>query len=214
MALVLSGVYRRVWGRARASEFALAALALAGGLLLAAAWDALLTPSIGGRATAARWLVAVGFAVPLCIGSRAAAQIVQDAMAWVRRRSRETRGRRVLLWGAGDRCLLFLRSLSYLEPDREHRPEIVGLLDEDVNLHGRVVYGHRVLGGLAGLAAEARARRAEELIVLADVDTETRERLLAGAAQADLAVREWTPVMRTLREAAQPGGQTDGSSAA
>jgi len=60
------------------------------------------------------------------------------------------------------------------------------------------------LGGLDALPRIARARGAEEIIVLADLSAAQRRLLLATAADLKLAVREWIPRLQPLREADTP----------
>lgn len=187
-----TGTYRRVWGRARPSEYVLLTAALTVGVLLAGGVTALIQrhPS----RVMAQMIVLYGAAVvPTLVGARTIGQLIQDGMSWVRRADKPN-ARRLLLYGAGRRCMLYLRGLSYEDaPNRRDDALIVGLLDDDVNLHGRTVYGHRVIGGVRTLAAGAFPA-VDEIVVVAELPAETRRRLATEATRHGITVSEWKPV--------------------
>jgi lipopolysaccharide/colanic/teichoic acid biosynthesis glycosyltransferase len=58
----------------------------------------------------------------------------------------------VLLVGANQMALLYIRMLAALEG---HRPRIIGLLDDNVSMHGRTVAGYPVVAGTDKLAQVA-----------------------------------------------------------
>lgn len=202
-SLAAGRAYRRVWGRARSSEYVSLAVMLAGGILLAGGAYALMYRA-GPMQLARRILLFGGMTTPVILGIRAVGQTVQDAMSWAARRpSPGRKHRRVLLDGAGYRCLLFLRGLSYEPIEEQQRQVIVGLLDEDSNLHGRFVYGHEVLGGEAQLPEVAARHRVDEILVTRDLTPESRARLTVCARELRLRLVEWKPQCTVLSD---PGG--------
>jgi len=196
MLMALSRAYRRVWGRARPSEFVLLVVSLAGGILLGAGVYALMTPC-GWRALISRVLVYGGLVAPVLVGARAAGQTVLDAVTWRERKQIGVKsGKPVLLLGAGQRALLFLRGLS-MSDERENRHyRVEALLDEDANLHGRFVYGYEVLGGIDRLAYAVERFGAHEIVIACELSTEARDQLLSHSQKLGLDVSEWN-VQRT-----------------
>lgn len=72
--------------------------------------------------------------------------------------------KRVLIIGAGDAGEMALRWIL-MNPQHEYRP--LGLLDEDVLIHGRQIHGVAVLGGLATLEHHLTALAIEGVILAA-----------------------------------------------
>ncbi len=188
--LVAAGTYRRVWGRARPSEFVVVALAAVAGILLAGGVTALVgrMPSAG---VGAMIMAYAGIVVPAVVGGRTVGQIAQDGMGWMRKR--RAGGRRIVLYGAGSRAILLLRgSTSDASPDFADAG-ILGFLDPDSNLHGRLVYGYEVLGDIEALAGD-RLRDVQEIVVVCDITPAQRAHLLAAARARGIAVSEWRTV--------------------
>ncbi len=197
-----SGTYRRVWGRARPSEYVQLGVVLTLGILLAAGVTATLE-ACASRAVVEMIVLYAAVVVPVLVGARTLGQLAQDGMSWLRR-VQDPGTHRVLLYGGGRRCMLYLRGLSYGDaPDRRTDANILGLMDDDANLHGRTVYGHRVVGGLDALAA-GLLPVVDEIVVVADLSEAARRRLVAEAVRQGVAVSEWKPVSTPLAASA-PG---------
>jgi FlaA1/EpsC-like NDP-sugar epimerase len=109
-------------------------------------------------------LLLIGLSFPLVVGARAVGQSVQDAMSWLQRRRADDSVRRVLLYGAGHAAMLFLRSLAQYAPQAD-AIDVVGFLDDDANLHDRVVFGYRVLGGPDQLERLVREHSVSDVIM-------------------------------------------------
>jgi FlaA1/EpsC-like NDP-sugar epimerase len=142
--------------------------------------------------------------MPVLVGARTIGQFIEDGMGWLNRRHEPGR-RRLLLYGGGRRCMLYLRELSYDHPDGPTGVGVLGLLDDDTNLHGRSVYGYRVLGGLAALEG-GLLPPADEIVIVSDLDDGARRRLLSEAGRRGTAVSEWKPVSSPLIAAADVSG--------
>ncbi len=201
LILILTGTYRRVWTRAGAAEFAVLLASLAGGLLFATGLADLLF-GYTARDLATRLAVYGGLAVAALAGLRAIRPIVLDLMAGRRPPAAAGPARRLLLYGAGDRAMLFLQEHGYAALEGQGREHIAGLLDADTNLYGRLIHGYHVLGGMDWLLQEAGAVPFDELVIAADLEPAERARLLDIARRRGLEVSEW----RTDRRRLDAGG--------
>ena len=194
LALVLAQSYRRVWSRARVSEYVMHSAALLGGLLVAVAFSGLLREGEGTRCFLGVLLM-IGVSIPLSVGVRAFPRFVQDLVGWQRRRQvlRAPGARRVLIYGAGFTCTLLLRADSFATSD-EHEPHlIVGLVDDDENLKGRLVHGYPVIGTGADLARLVPQHGVRGIFVTADLTPERRQALAAVQREFGVAVNLWRP---------------------
>lgn len=199
LTLALSGVYRRVWSRARVSEYVFLALAVVAGVVL--------TGGVAGIVLAEppfdlcrRMLIFMGMALPLLTGARAFPRVVQDAMSW--RKDRQLAAdpalRNVLVIGAGYSCTLFLRSQRFDPLGSEAPRRVVGLVDDDRNLQGRVVYGYRVLGRLDDVVALCETHAVHEMVVTDPLPEERRVSLSALARERELRLLQWAPEVRPV----------------
>lgn len=191
MVLTVSGTYQRVWSRSGASEFAMLLISLGGGLLMAGGVSSLLL-GLTGRDLFACLPLYGGLTLATLIGVRAIRPMLLDLMAyrWLRWAGGPS-PRRLLLYGAGDRALLFLRELGYTAIGNPVHEQIYGLLDEDSNLYGRRVHGYCVLGGMDWLHQKSGLGIFDELVIVADLAPEERTRLLDFAEQRGFEVSEW-----------------------
>src|SRR4029434_9367985 len=89
---------------------------------------------------------------PMIILARVIYRFTEEFVLYMRNRSelRSSTGR-MLLYGAGGRCQLFLKERGFNNSSSFDGRVIVGLIDDDATLHGQWVYGYRVLGGLRQL---------------------------------------------------------------
>jgi UDP-GlcNAc:undecaprenyl-phosphate GlcNAc-1-phosphate transferase len=81
------------------------------------------------------------------------------------------KGRRVLIYGAGDAGELLLRELLN-NRDLKYAP--VGFMDDDPKKHGKVIHGFRVFGGNGLLAKIVSEKQIEQLIISTPRITEDR----------------------------------------
>lgn len=193
LALFITGSYSRVWSRARVSEFFLLGAALIFGSLLSAGLSLLLAAE-SRPLSVTESLLFITLSVLLLTGLRALPRGVEDLMSWYGQRpGAEGEGRRVLLYGARERVLLYLNYRRALLGSSEQLPTIVGLLDDDRNLRKRLVYGYRVLGGVAELSAVLQMLRVDEIVITVDITVEQREYLLQQARNYAVTLSEWRP---------------------
>ena len=201
IGLCVSSTYNRVWSRARVSEYVLLAATLAGGILLAAGLSGIIRTYPERKLL----LMLVGFAalaLPALAGVRTVPRVVQDAMTWAARHQGDRRGQETtpaLVVGAGLRGTLFLRSLALEGRDTPALPfRIVGLVDTDSNLHGRFVYGYKVLGGLDRIGPLAGEYGIRRLILTDPLPPADVEELLRVAREVGADAVEWQTGLRAL----------------
>ena len=192
LCLFAARIYSRVWSRARISEFfqlgtvLLAAMILAAGLTsmvdILSLHDLLLV-----------FVVHTGIAVTLIAGIRSVPRAVQDALAWHHRdpKSSGQPARRVLLVGTGRRAILYLVEQSYSASGAADAATVVGLVDEDRNLHGRYVYGYRVQGDIAGMADMVRKLNVEQIVVADELSEGQVGAVRAAAARHGVKLAWW-----------------------
>jgi UDP-GlcNAc:undecaprenyl-phosphate/decaprenyl-phosphate GlcNAc-1-phosphate transferase len=72
------------------------------------------------------------------------------------------KGRRVLIYGAGDAGELLLRELLN-NRDLEYAP--VGFMDDDTTKHGKLIHGYRVFGGNGSLARIITEQEVEQVLI-------------------------------------------------
>src|SRR5206468_8939729 len=111
--------------------------------------------------------------------------ILLTLMAWSRLSSRlldfvlpqsqATRGRRVLIYGAGDAGELLLRELLNNHV-LSYAP--VGFVDDDPLKKGKVIHGLRVLGGNGHLRQVCEDQKVEEILISSSKIEEARVRQL------------------------------------
>ena len=230
IGLFCARAYRRVWSRARVSEYALLVATLVGSILLAAGLavvsgvaadpmsvvvldvGAIEEPTVVlGRgmqhAFALQIMVYAGAALVLVAGVRALPRAIQDAMAWGQRsRSGDARkGHHVLLYGAGYRCTLFLFEQSLDSSHRREFLDVVGLLDDARSLRGRYVHGYEVFGGVDVARSVMQKHHIEQVIVTGDLRDGVLLELRAAARECGVRVSDWRPAVAELESAQDPG---------
>lgn len=117
-----------------------------------------------------------GIAFLLLAGSRLSFRLIAEAL----RRSSQDNGRRVLIYGAGDKGEFALREILN---NQKLGLTPVGFIDDDVRKRRRRIQGYRVLGGRGDLATMVEKYEVREVIVASD-------KILAENLQAACSVCE------------------------
>ena len=214
--LVVTRTYKRVWSRARISEYVILAVSLLAGIVLSAGVHLIsgqdATPlkvivvdfDIVPKFTLAlaqpvhhgflqQILIFTGVSMTLIVGLRAMPRAIQDAMGWahLRRDSSAGERRRILIYGADYGCTLYLLEHSYRRPGRNDQPHVIGLLDDDANLHGRFVHGCRVLGGIEKASAIVKEMKIDEIVVTESIREDIMNRLMTTAGAFGARLSTW-----------------------
>jgi len=100
-------------------------------------------------------------------------------------------GDRILLYGAGGRCQLFLKERNFFDSSSSDEREIVGLIDDDSSLHRRRVYGYKVLGGLSDLPELVKQYQVRGIIITAMLGVESKIAVRRFAREHQVRLSEW-----------------------
>ena len=154
------GLYRRLWIYASTNELRLITVAVTtasvvtSGVLLLLLGAGLVVPGMPRSALGIDWLLSL----VLIGGSRFALRILSEQST----SSRNTRGNRVLIVGAGDAGALVVRELQKsLQIDLVP----VGFLDDDSAKQKHEIYGIPVIGKIADLSDVLESRPVDEVII-------------------------------------------------
>jgi len=165
LGLVLARTYSRVWSRARISEFV-----LLGGVFLASCSVAFGLATLQGpislRSAFVHGLVFSGVACFFLLGARAVPRAFIDMLTFIRGSEHGRSAERLLLYGAGSRCQLYMRRRLSALVDKVPSGQIVGLVDDDPNLRKRFVLGFEVCGIGKEIAHLIDGLRVTQVVIL------------------------------------------------
>jgi FlaA1/EpsC-like NDP-sugar epimerase len=99
---------------------------------------------------------------------------------------------RVVLYGAGGRCQLFLKERGFNNSSSYDGRAIVGLLDDEPSLHFKWVYGYLVLGGIKDLPHLIGRHRITGIVITAILPPAARAAVQELALKHDLHLSEWS----------------------
>lgn len=190
VALVVAKTYWRVWSRAQVRDFATLGVAVTAGTLVGTGMIWLLAehdPSVFRFA----FLFATTVIIPV-----AGVRLVRDSITGVlhaleRRLLMDKEGiSRCLIYGGGLRFRSFLRELT--ERSGMNDRAIVGIVDDDINLKGRIISGYTVLGRHSELEGLVRRWKVDVLIITCVMEQGKRDKLVAEAMALGLRVTLWS----------------------
>lgn len=202
IVLFLTQTYSRVWSRARIAEFVFIAFAVIAGVVLA--WGTSRIISTGSHEIlSAQWILYGALSLAFVTGIRGLPRALNDLMSFVGRKvaaSQLEKSPNVVLYGAGYRGILYLSLLGH-NTVRSRSPRaqsVLGLIDDDRNLRGRLVHGYRILGGLRDLISLLRSGKVQEVILTAPLSEKRIARLRRVCQETNSTLYEWKPVSRCL----------------
>ena len=192
LLMFIGRTYRRVWSRARLSEYVVLSVVMAGGFLAAGALSNIIYAF--DLRQVLHFIAVMGmFALPGIIGMRLFFRVVQDFAPVVSRRpvGEKNKCSNILIYPADFESLLFLKARSLeLVPSSETRC-VIGLLDDDSNLYGRYVHGFEVLGGLTKIDSIIEKYGVTEIILTRGLDEEQMKTFMSIAAKSGVNLFEW-----------------------
>lgn len=203
--LAASRVYVTVWTRSRGLDVLMLLMTLWAGLFISLGIALLIEP-----AAVSRWLVRAliiaGISHPFILGIRVAYRFTEEIVLFLKNMN-EVRADtdRIVLYGAGRRCQLFLKERSFGGSNCSEAFEIIGIVDDEPSLHGNWVYGCKVLGGIGDLPRILRQHRINVIMVTATLSPNSHAAVRDLAFQQGLSLREWSCQARTLLA---PAGST------
>jgi FlaA1/EpsC-like NDP-sugar epimerase len=138
--------------------------------------------------------------IPALIILRSLWRITNDMIYWLR--PGEDRdgipAKRILVIGAGKECILFLRSYSSGKRFDGGLAKVIGILDDDSNLHRRYVHGVKVYGGLDTLRDIIHKEKIDQVVITADLDSLKNAELIATAKDENVSVVRFRTVVDNL----------------
>jgi UDP-N-acetylmuramyl pentapeptide phosphotransferase/UDP-N-acetylglucosamine-1-phosphate transferase len=196
--LALSRTYVTVWTRARVFDVLVLLVSLQAGLLLSLGIALVIDPY-----NASNWLLRALVIAALGHGAIIGVRVFYRCIEEIVQFSRSTTdpnadGERIVLYGAGGRCQLFLRERGFNDSRSFDGWTIVGLIDDDPTLHFNWVYGHMVLGGLRDLPQLIPRHRITGIVITSALKPEARAAVQELASQHNLPLSEWRTENRNL----------------
>jgi UDP-N-acetylmuramyl pentapeptide phosphotransferase/UDP-N-acetylglucosamine-1-phosphate transferase len=196
--LAISRTYVTVWTRARTLDVLTLLFTLEGGLLLSLGIALLIDP-YNASTSLLRVLVIGAISHPAIIGVRVFYRCIEEIVLYLRSGGEpNANDERVVLYGAGGRCQLFLRERSFDNSRSFDAQTIVGLIDDEPSLHFNWVHGHLVLGGLRDLPQLIPRHRITGIIITAALEPQALETVQQLASHYHLRLTEWCFENRNL----------------
>lgn len=202
--LAVSRTYVTVWTRARILDVLMLLFTLQAGLLLSLGIALLIDPS-----SESKWFLRALAIAALGNGAMIVARVfyrcVEEIVLYLKSNSDAgSTPERVVLYGAGGRCQLFLKERGFHNSSSFDQRRIIGLIDDEPALHFKWVYGHVVLGGIRDLPQLIPHHRITGLIICAALRPESLQAAQELAAQYGLTLTEWRFECRRLEIAPAP----------
>ena len=196
--LAMSRTYVTVWTRARILDVLMLLFTLQAGLLLSLGIALLIDPS-----SIPKWILRALVIAALGHGAMILARVfyrcVEEIVLYLRSTSDMKAGlERVVLYGAGGRCQLFLKERGFNNSSSFDRRVIVGLIDDEPALHSKWVYGHMVLGMGRDLPQLIPRHRITGVIITTTLRPDSLMAVQDLASQHGLSLSEWRFEMRRL----------------
>jgi UDP-N-acetylmuramyl pentapeptide phosphotransferase/UDP-N-acetylglucosamine-1-phosphate transferase len=226
LGIYLSKAYRRVWSRATLRDLLsvmvwVGAAGLLCGTLFSLAW------ADASFATARVSVMATGLAMLAVPLPRCFVEILRELAVDAGHRHFNNHAdageRPVLIYGAGDQGNLFIDYLKTCPPARCKDFRVLGLVDENPDLKGRIMRGFQVMGNLESLDELAASRPLHGVIItIDDPDAGQLQRLREIAGKRGFNIYSWchdlTPAVvdihRPALEVASPGARNSPESVA
>lgn len=201
--------YRLQWTRARAIDFFSLGTIITIGVLVGIAISPLPLQHTD-RETILFAMILLTLSVPPMVLFRAFPRLVQDMLQYHDRKNishSDSTLSRVLIYGAGYGYTLISRAESFDDSSRKRNYCLVGLIDDNPYLRGRLVHGHQVLGTLDNLRELIKKKAVTEILVSTELTPENSKKLMKIADEFNLKVNQRLFANKVLR--AVPIGQND-----
>jgi UDP-GlcNAc:undecaprenyl-phosphate GlcNAc-1-phosphate transferase len=180
---LVMGVYRGIWRYTSVDDLVVFAKAVV--ISSVASLLAILFAFRFEGVSRAVFIVDAMILLMIVAGSRMAFKLFRQILPT----TKEGKGARILIYGAGDAGELLLRELLN---NRELQYAPVGFIDDDPNKKGKVIHGLRVFGGNGSLQSVCREQRIDEILISSSKFTRERIR------QIQLDCRESNIVLKRM----------------
>jgi len=188
--LVVTKTYWRVWSRAQVRDFAVLGMAVVAGTLLGVGMAWLFNepePNMVGFA-----IVFGALAVFPITGVRLWREYVRGIMQSLERRVllEKAETLRFLAYGGGLWLRSYLREMAE-RPGMNDRV-IMGVIDDDIHLNGRIIAGYQVLGGFDKISEAVAKYRIDGVIITCLMEPEKQRQITARLEEMGVRVSVWT----------------------
>ena len=190
VVLVMTKTYWRVWGRAQIRDFVVLGIAVFMGTVVGFGLVWLLGDGDpGGRMRFSVLFGTLAF-IPVA-GVRVWRECIRGVMQILERHilSDKPGVLRFLAYGGGIRFRSYLRELTE-RPGMNDRV-IMGIIDDDIPLKGRIIAGHRVLGGVDGIAEWVTKYRIDGIIITCLMKPEKEAQVVTVFEDLGVRVSVW-----------------------
>ncbi len=190
--LAISRTYLTVWTRARVLDVVMLLLTLQAGLVVSLGIALLIDPS-NVTNSLLRVLVIGALGHSSIIGVRLFYRCIEEIVLFLKSKIDPNADiERVVLYGAGGRCQLFLKERGFNNSSSYDGRAIVGLLDDEPSLHFQWVYGYLVLGGIKDLPHLIKRHRISGIVITAILPPAARAAVQELAFKHGLRLSEWS----------------------
>lgn len=204
IALFFSKTYSKVWSRSRPAEFVYLGFAIVAGVIINVAIQLMLFRGIPTQSFLLEQFLFCSLAISFLAGFRAMPGAVHDLMSVEKDPVPEEEEKRLLVYGAGGRGLLYLKNrFADHVPPRRTAERVIGFVDDDRNLRNRVVHGYKVIGGLRDLTRMLQRGEVDEVVLASNLPEKRIARLISLAQKYGARVVEWKPISTCLVESPQ-----------
>jgi len=202
VCMALGGrVYKRVWHLAGTMDFTALGVWAVMGILLGAGISFALELQCFPDCWVQVTLLYVGLALVPLLFLHAFMRIITDFLGSMQCQKKRADARMpVLVYGSGDRGMLFLRDEEAHALQDGSSIYIAGFLDDTASLHGRLISGLPVFGGQESIRMAIKKTAAELVVVTTELSAEAREELQAIANATGAAISEWRPALRGMAQ--------------
>lgn len=198
-------LYSRVWSLARSTDYLLLSVALSAGAIISLGLSLLLYPAEWRRYLVMSFIF-TGLANLFLMGGRLIYRGLLDGISiWSEAQYYRSGGivRRLLLYGAAERSLQYLREHKMYSYGTSSRRMVVGLVDDDTNLRFRRLGGYVVMGTGADIPALVERLRVDEIVVASPLPEEQLKALMVVCGERDVALSEWHYEERVIEVGSQ-----------
>ena len=200
LCLALGGrVYQRIWHMATTIDYTALVVWAVIGILLSSGVTLALGIDPHPAETLYATVLYIGLALVPLLGLHSFMRLVVDWLGTVRLPGKSADARTsVLVFGATHHGKLFLRDQKAHCLRSGAHLLVKGFFDQDTNLHGRLIHGIRVFGGLEQLEEAIKKTSARMVVVTEEMSGNDWMELRQITRRAGIAVSIWEPVLRDM----------------
>ncbi len=196
IAIAVAKGYRRIWRSASMFSFAMLFFAVLASSIVSYSLHMFFLPDRPGWI--ARLVIYTFISASFVCGGRQLAIILRETRSAMehKRLMKSANSIRAIACGAGTRFGLLVRERQCRLGNR--RVVIAGVLDDDLNLRGRMVAGHCILGTIDDLRDVVEKNGIGLIMISAELPVERREFIVAAGRELGIPVIDWSVNLHML----------------